>query len=225
MNPSEPDELPTKTDDPGRLIELIEIERAQIGSEIHDGVLPLIFAASAATSSLLHDDSLGEDQRTRLGQVAGWLTQAMQVGRQTLTNIYPPELSGVAWSKAAEDALAQTLTDSSTRLHWDVATSVQTASPDVSLTAYRIVVEAVRNAIAHGKAEDVWIRGRMSDDGPVLEIQDNGRGFEIDQVAQDRFGIRSMRARAELVGGKTHIDSQPGRGTTVTAQLIDLPKA
>ncbi len=149
----------------------------------------------------------------------------MQVARQTLTNSYPPELSGVTWSQAAQDSLARLLTEPTTRLHWDVATDAQAVSTDVSLTAYRIVVEAVRNAAAHGKADDIWIRGRLSNNEIVLEIKDNGCGFEFEQVAQDRFGIRSMCARAKLVGGKTNIDSRPGEGTTVTAQLANLPEA
>lgn len=219
MNPPGPDDSLRQTNNAGPVIELIEIERAQIGSEIHDGVLPLIFAASAATSSLQRDDSLSEEQRTRLEQIVNWLAQAMQVTRQTLTNIYPPELSGVPWSKAAEDSLSRSLTESATRLHWDVAATAQTASTDVSLTAYRIAVEAVRNAVAHGKAEDVWIKAQVCDTEIILTVKDNGCGFEFDQVAQDRFGIRSMRARARLVGGTTDIDSQPGQGTTVTAKL------
>jgi signal transduction histidine kinase len=215
----------------GRLTELVELERAQIGSEIHDGLLPLIFAASASASSLLLDTSIDEGLRGRLQQIADWLAEAMATGRRMLTQIYPPELQGVPWSQAAKDALDRFLASASSqehsasqqsstpRLHWDLESELETASADLSLIAYRIVVEAVRNAIHHGKATDVSIRGRAEGDTWTIVIHDNGAGFDPDTIADDRFGIRSMRCRAALADGKLQIDSQPGRGTTVTVQL------
>jgi len=202
-----------------QLTELIETERAQIGSEIHDGLLPLIFAASAATGGVLQELADDDPLRPRLQQIADWLTESMTTGRQLLWHVYPPELSGIPWTKAARDSLERSLAGQPTSMRWDLYDKLASATPTLSLTAYRIVVEAVRNASTNGKASEVWIRGTAQDNQWVIVIRDNGSGFDPDSIADDRYGIRSMKARAKLVGGNLEIKSQAGDGTTVTARL------
>jgi signal transduction histidine kinase len=193
---------------------LIEIERAQIGHEIHDALLPLIFAASASVSGLV--DQSSQQHRQRLQQASDWLDDAMQIGRQLLTQVYPPELIDKSWSIAATDALQRLFPQSDTKIEWQVEAEADRASVPIAWAAYRIVVEAVRNAIRHGKASEVGIVGEQRPHGIRVIVRDNGCGFEPSQVPSDRFGIRSMVGRAELVGGSLKIDSAPGGPTTVT---------
>ena len=214
-----PEEPSLPAEQAERLNRLIELERSQIGSEIHDGLLPLVFPASAATSSLLRDDHLGEDHRDRLQQGTDWLTQAMTTGRQILAQVYPPELANRSWITAAQDVLAKWYPESSAQVEWDIAEEMQGLPSVDALTVYRIVVEAVRNAFNHGEASRVSVRGQRLDDSYHLEVKDDGLGFDPKQVGHDRFGIKSMRARAELIGGSLEIVSQPGSGTTVLCHL------
>lgn len=197
---------------------LIELERAQVGHEIHNALLPLIFAASASVSSLTADDSTttSDDARDKLRQVATWLADAMQTGRRLLTQVYSPDLVGQIWTRAAEDTLERLFGDTSSLIRWQVDDDVNETSPPVAIAAYRIVVEAVRNAIRHGKATEVTIVGEKVDRGFRVLVRDNGCGFDPSQVPQDRFGVRAMMGRAELVGGSVVIDSAPGGPTTVT---------
>ncbi len=221
---------------------LIESERAQIGHEIHDGLLPLIFAASATLSSILDrshpvgsvhsepsqrpapdspaannaGDPLSEETFEKLQQVSAWLTDAMQVGRLLLTNVYPPDLVGSLWVRAAKDTISRLFPGTTARIQWQADPQVNEISAAIAVAAYRITVEAVRNAIAHGHANEVIISGRKQANGVEVCIADNGSGFDPSQVPPDRFGIRSMIGRAESIGGGVRIDSQPGGPTTVT---------
>ena len=197
---------------------LIEIERAQIGHEIHDGLLPLIFAASASLSGLVDQSSetSTEETRQKLQQAAGWLDDAMQIGRQLLTQVYPPELIDTIWTTAASDTLERLFGETDTKIEWHSDVQVNVTSAPIALAAYRIVVEAVRNAIRHGKASEIRIVAEQRAAGIRIVIHDNGCGFDPSPVPSDRFGIRSMTGRAELVGGSLHIDSAPGGPTTVT---------
>lgn len=197
---------------------LIEMERAQVGHEIHDALLPLIFAASAGVSSLADRD--GAD-RERLRQIAAWLEDAMQTGRRLLTQVYPPELVDSVWTQAAKDTLERLFPQETSSIRWQVDSAINDLSRPTAFAAYRIVVEAVRNAIGHGKATEVTIEAQTKPSGFCVLIRDNGCGFEPAQVPQDRFGLRAMMGRAALVGGSLWVDSAPGGPTTITFEVGD----
>lgn len=195
---------------------LIDLERSQVGHEIHDALLPLIFAASASVSSLAADDANSDDARDKLRQVAAWLDEAMQTGRRLLTHVYPPELVDQIWTRAAKDTLQRLVGEKSSLIRWQIDSDANDTSTPVAIAAYRIVVEAVRNAIRHGKAREVTVIAEKVDRGLRVVIRDNGGGFDPSQVPEDRFGLRAMTGRAELVGGTVVIDSNEGGPTTVT---------
>ncbi len=90
---------------------------------------------------------------------------------------------------------------------------------DVREAVVRIAREAVLNASRHGRATaiGVWL---SSHGGLRLRIDDNGSGFEVDRPGDGgSFGLRSMRERAERIGGTFHLVSAPGRGTQIEATL------
>ncbi len=142
----------TSRDDPTD--NLVELERAKIGHEIHDALLPLIFAASSGVQSAINGLPEDADQsRQQLTQTLQWLTNALQTGRRMLTEIYPPELIGSLWVRAAKDTVERLFADSSPRIVWDTEESVEQTSQEIAVTIYRIVVEAIRNSIRHGQAD------------------------------------------------------------------------
>lgn len=197
---------------------MIEAERAQIAHEIHDSVLPLLFAASASLSGLVEGsrDDLSPELRQRLEQTLGWIGDAMQVGRRMLTEIYPPELQNTTWTLAAIDTVNRLLGDLSKRVRWDLDVEVNHVVDPIALAAYRIVVESIRNALGHGGATEVVVTGKHDDREFQVMVRDNGSGFDPSQIPAERFGIRSMIGRAELVGGTLQIDTAAGGPTSVT---------
>ncbi len=199
---------------------LIELERAQIGHEIHDSLLPLIFAASAGVGAIADaagDDSLAtSDQQQRLAQIASWLDEAMQAGRRLLTEIYPPELVDANWSMVAAAAVERLFPDRGSLVRWEMEPGVDEVADPLAVAAYRIVVEAVRNSLRHGNAQQVAVRATRLADRWQITVTDDGDGFEPSEIPSDRFGIRSMIGRAELAGGTLKVASQRGGPTTVT---------
>ncbi len=207
-------------------VELVEIELAQIGNELHDGVIPLLFVASSTVANLraklasgLEDfpsTSEGGELSPVLDQLSGWLDEAMQASRRLLTDTYPPDLDERDWQVAVTDTLERLFPDFSGRVRWDVEPVVNQVSHAVACAVYRIVLEAVRNAWQHGDAAEVLVSGREAAKSIEVTIHDNGTGFEPGRVAASHFGIRAMRGRAELVSGKLNVDSALGGPTTVT---------
>ena len=78
----------------------------------------------------------------------------------------------------------------------------------------RIVQEALTNARKHSGAENVRVELKAEGDDLVVEVEDDGQGFEPDTISAG-VGLRSMRERAAVLGGKLEVESEPGRGTRV----------
>jgi signal transduction histidine kinase len=87
-------------------------------------------------------------------------------------------------------------------------------------TAYRIVREAIANAVKHGEATHVSIRLEPRDGGLFIQVEDDGQGFDVEaSPISGHIGLASMRERAELAGGWSLLESVPGSGTTVSCWL------
>lgn len=195
--------------------EIIDLERSQIGHDLHDTLLPLVFAASANLQSLIETSSLGDPSVSdRIAKANDWLQQAMAIGRNLLTQIYPPELDRLSWLVAAKDT-AERICGDQCEVTWTVDSDSPVCDPhwnrDVATSAYRVLIESLRNAIRHGKAEAISIRCKSD----RILIVDDGQGFDPSSVDAGRFGIRSMKGRAQLVSQRVTVASQPGGPTTV----------
>ncbi len=204
------------------IAEVIDAERAQIAHEIHDSLLPLIFAASAAVERQLDECESNRDQpgQQRLAQAADWLAEALRIGRQLLAQTHPPELAAESWDSAARNNIAQLVDPSSLpTIDWQVDIPAGALSAAAAAACYRIVVEAIKNAIHHGKATQLSVTATRASDEVTVSVVDNGSGFQIDQVPEDRFGLRSMQGRARLAGGSLQLQSKPGGPTKVQFSL------
>jgi NarL family two-component system sensor histidine kinase LiaS len=85
---------------------------------------------------------------------------------------------------------------------------------------YRIVQEALNNALKHAAATAVTVRLCIDGEGVALEVIDNGQGFDLDPVSDvGGMGLVNMRERAEKLGGLLTILSAPGEGTKVTVKI------
>ena len=93
-------------------------------------------------------------------------------------------------------------------------------APNVQTQLFHIVQEALNNTLKHAAASMVRIRLQTQDEATLLEIVDNGRGFDPAEVATaGGMGLASMRERVEALGGLFNLDSAPGQGTIIRVTL------
>jgi signal transduction histidine kinase len=86
---------------------------------------------------------------------------------------------------------------------------------------YRVTQEALHNVVKHAGAQTASIRLARSDGHLVLEVTDDGAGFEPERVPRGHLGLVGMRQRADQVGADLTIQSVPNRGTTIRLSLAD----
>ena len=199
-----------------QVTEAIEAERAQIAAEVHDALLPLIFAASATLQQHLDREPPPEPtdpSYQRLAQASQWLQQALQMGRRIINQAGPPELVAHDWVAAAKTTLVDLHGDQAGHVHWDAPTIAFPES--IALACYRIVVEAVRNALQHAKASSIRVTAAATDQRVTITVTDDGQGFDSDEVPSERFGLKAMQARAESIGGALAIESTEQDGTSI----------
>jgi signal transduction histidine kinase len=191
-----------------------EEERKRLRRDLHDGVGPALAGMALQLDSLagrLGDDpalaARAESLRDRLRGTVGEV-------RGIVDGLRPAAVDELGLA-AALQALA-TDEDAAVRV------SVRTAVPDgvpagVEVAAYRIVSEAVANAVRHAEARSAVVS--VTGEGQVLrlEVSDDGRGFGAEATAG--VGLQSLHERAAEVGGWLEVQSRPGAGTTVVAEL------
>ena len=102
-------------------------------------------------------------------------------------------------------------------------TVVERLRPDLSLSLFRVLQEALQNAIKHSGSRQLHVSLRGDADEVELTVADGGIGFDHAATATRGLGVTSMTERMKLVDGELSIDSGPGRGTTVRARApLDL---
>jgi len=97
----------------------------------------------------------------------------------------------------------------------------QRFAPEVETAAYRIAQEALTNVARHSEVDEATVRVWADDRTLTIQIEDNGKGFDPEAVlgARDRSGLAGMRERAVLLGGQLTLESRPGAGARLTAEL------
>jgi two-component system sensor kinase len=127
----------------------------------------------------------------------------------------PPDLDDIGVVAAIERYIAQVLR-SGLNAHLEMEGEAPPLTPEVRLAIYRIVQEALHNALRHAAADEAVVRIEISDDTLRVTIRDNGAGFDQDgSTRPTALGLLSMRERAAAIGAAFAVMSRPGDGTTV----------
>jgi signal transduction histidine kinase len=113
------------------------------------------------------------------------------------------------------------------KIHLTAFAGVEALDGDKRTVLYRVAQEALINVGRHAQASAVKVSLREIPGAVRLEIHDNGKSFQVPQTlsakTNKRLGLLGMRERVEMVGGTLVIESAPGRGTTVRAEIPSIP--
>ena len=195
-----------------------EDERARLARDLHDELGALLTTAKLDVAVIRPKVQQHlPDLSPKVTHLIEALNQGIALKRRIIEDLCPSSLRTLGLAAALE-ALLHDMRQSS---GLDMAVSLQpvTLRPDDQLTAYRVVQESVTNALKYAQASQLSVRLVPDGDMALVEVSDNGRGFDTTRARAGSHGIRGMRFRLEAAGGRLDIQSTPGQGTRVSAWL------
>jgi two-component system, NarL family, sensor kinase len=234
-----------------RMVEWQEQERRRLAGEIHDGIsqriVSLFFHLSAAADAIPDLPDIAAEQVARAQELAA---AALDEARSAIAGLRPPVLDDLGLAASLES-----LGHSFPWLKVEVQAADGRLAEHVQTAVYRTAQEALQNAAKHADAQSVRVRLHQHKDRVVLEVSDDGSGFDVAAAAgagpafpggsggpdgsggpgdpgptsgtggPTGFGLPGMAERAELLGGALELVSAPGRGTTVRLVIPLEPPA
>ena len=202
--------------------EAILSERTRLARDLHDAVTQTLFSASLIAEVLPDIWEINPDAgKMRLEELRQMTRGALAEMRTLLVELRPNSLVQIPLPDLLRQ-LCESLIGRA-RLPIQFSAEGQAKIPaDVQIALYRITQEALNNIVKHAKATHVIVTLQLSE-SVRLAIIDNGSGFDVDTISPDHLGLRIMCERAESIGARCHVYSQPGEGTqiSVTWQSIE----
>ena len=210
-----------------RIVEAQEAERSRLAQEIHDGpaqaLSNTIFQVEYIERVIDSDPLLA---RTELRFLRELLRRELGDVRAFISQLRPPLLDELGLDGAINDTVEHMRTLTELEITTELTASPELLSDGQRTVALRVAQEALQNVRKHAAASHVVVATRRDGDGWVLEIRDDGRGFEIGAVAargRRNFGLQFMRERAELIGARFDVRSRPDGGTIVRLAIPTGP--
>ena len=197
----------------------MEAERRRVALELHDETIQTLVALLIRLKVAQRNPS-GAGSPEFLDELRSEIAEAAEGVRRMAAALRPPELDALGVGAAIESH-ARTVSESTLLpIGVEVDNRALALSQDAQLALYRIVQEALSNTVRHAEAQRASVRLRREDQSIVVEIEDNGAGFDVANVmARDQrgLGLFGILERAAYAGGRAEFDSRPGEGTRVIA--------
>lgn len=198
-------------------IDAAERERQRWARELHDDTLQGLGALRMLLSSGLRGDE--PVLRDTVERAVDMIAQQVDDLRGLITELRPAALDDLGLQAALESLAERFSASEGPALTADVVLGERERfDPELETAVYRVVQEALHNVLKHAGATRARVRVWRSGDHVLLEISDDGRGFD-DEVPASGFGLVGMRERIELAGGTLDVTSEPGAGTMISARL------
>ncbi len=195
-----------------------EDERGHLARELHDELGALLTAAKLDVARL--KSRIGDSQpeaMERIAHLTGTLNNGIALKRRIVEDLRPSSLSHLGLVASLE-ILAREFEE---RSELSITTDLESVElgGSAQLTAYRLVQESLTNIGKYANATQIVISLQNQGGYTLLEVMDNGSGFDTSHITASSHGINGMRHRVEAAGGKLTVTSTPGAGTRISAVL------
>lgn len=195
----------------------IVIERSRIAREIHDSTLQIMGyfrAKGELVEKLIHKGMIKEAYKVSL-EIQEVANEQYNEAREAIHALSESIPEGQSLVQAVKEYLIKI------NRRWQIITqlietdNMPPLKRDVELQLMRIIQEALENVRKHAGAKHVWVRFQSNETGLIIEIEDDGCGFDLDCISSNSFGLKVMEERASGIGGHFLINSHHDLGTLV----------
>lgn len=208
----------------GQVTRAQEEERKRIARELHDDTSQALVVLSRRLDDVASSaEGLSEDERLLLENLRQQANSIMDGVRRLSQDLRPPTLDRLGLLPALEWLASRVSENSGINVEVKIHGAGRRLSAEVELLLFRIVQEALSNIWRHSEASRADVVIAFDEGRTRIAIKDNGKGFDLpdsvgDLAKDGKLGMAGMQERARLLGGSVNVESQPGKGTTVTIE-------
>ncbi|MEW6281505.1 MAG: PAS domain-containing sensor histidine kinase [Candidatus Eremiobacterota bacterium] len=198
--------------------EVVQEERKYLSRELHDSVSQALFGIVLGSQAALNALDQPERAREALDYVLALAEGGLAEMRALILQLRPESLE----SEGLVGSLARQVKALCRRHHLELKLELGEEPPlplELKQHCYRVATEAMHNVVKHACARCLTLRVVTSPERLTIEVSDDGRGFDASSIPPTAIGIQSMRERIEGIGGRISIESAPGGGARVQAEL------
>jgi signal transduction histidine kinase len=204
----------------GKLMEAQEQERARIARELHDDLAQQAVALAVQLHNLLDTLPGGTNEQVRVKQICDQATELSRGIQLVAQSLHSAKLDLLGLAPAAASLCRDLSSRHPVKIEFTAEGVPDDMSKDTALCLFRVLQEALSNALRHAAAPVVTVTLRGTTTDVQLVVIDSGVGFDPDARSQSSgLGLISMRERLNLVAGDLHVQSRPGAGTTVRVRV------
>ncbi len=204
-----------------QVINIQEQERMMIAQNLHDDSGQLLTAMSINLQTMKQHVQ-GEKQLALHEDTEAIVQQLFQSLRASLATLNPTHIDVLGLSDAIRSETEVWSQRYGIQVCVDISREADFPCPEVATAIFRVIQEALTNIAKHAAASHVWVSLELEEKPSrylVLEVRDDGCGFDKQQAQGKHFGLLGMRSRTELVSGIFSVTSQLGMGTTIYADF------
>ncbi|MGD8518079.1 MAG: GAF domain-containing sensor histidine kinase [Anaerolineae bacterium] len=210
------------------MVRIQEEERARIAADVHDGVVQMMVGSLCELqAAMAHFPRELDKVEAKQSKARDLIRDSITELRRVIFDLRPIVLDAAGLVPAVDNLVNDLQSMSEPRLQLQVTGTPCRFSSEVEIAAYRIIQEALNNALTHSDSDSVRIHTRFANSTLEITVADDGQGFSLDEatlIYGKSAGLIGMRERAHSLGGELTIASTPGSGTTVSAWIPCQPR-
>ncbi len=201
-----------------------EDERKKISRELHDVIAQTLTGINIRLATLKKDAVVNSKSLDRnIARTQRLVEKSVEIVHRFARELRPAVLDDLGLIPALHTFMKYFTTRTGVRTHLTAFANVEHLDTARRTVLYRVAQEALTNVGRHAQATRVDVNIKELADSICMKIKDDGKSFQIDRVyngrGRKRLGILGMRERLEMVGGSLDVESAPGKGTTITAEI------
>jgi len=203
-----------------RLIEAQEKERTWIGRELHDDINQQLALLAVELDGWGQHVSTADELMEQVRHAQGRINQIAKEVQGLSHRLHSSKLEYLGLATAASSFCKELSEQSKVEIQFSSARIPRTLSQEISLCLFRVLQEALQNAVKHSGVRSFRVDLQGTGESIELTVSDIGQGFEEQEaITRHGLGLISMRERLQLVHGELLVKSKPGAGTTIRARV------